>query len=216
MNGQSIYIVYFYVVTVTGACGGTAIIPTENGEVAMDQVFAPWRIEWVERSGKNESFDGCVFCELPDCGADREHYLLARGEYAYVLLNNYPYNPGHAMIIPHEHTGEYRDLDRESLLAKERLVQRTIDAMEDALEPDGYNVGYNVGSAAAGGSIGDHLHAHVVPRWESDTNFMPVVGDTKVIVEAVTDTYDRLHEAFAAQEGVESRGAEAAVHVTAP
>jgi len=179
----------------------------------MDQVFAPWRIEWVERSGREEAFEGCVFCELPEREADREHNLLARGDRAYVLLNNYPYNPGHAMVIPYEHTGEYRDLDAESLLAKERLVQRTLRAMDGALAPDGYNVGYNLGDAA-GGSIGDHLHAHVVPRWEGDTNFMPVVGDTKVIVEAVAETYDRLHEAFATQEGVEDRGTDRAVAVT--
>jgi len=179
----------------------------------MDQVFAPWRIEWVERSDREEAFEGCVFCELPEREADREHNLLARGDRAYVLLNNYPYNPGHTMVIPYEHTGEYRGLDGESLLAKERLVQRTLRAMDDALAPDGYNVGYNLGDAA-GGSIGDHLHAHVVPRWEGDTNFMPVVGDTKVIVEAVAETYDRLHEALVAQDGVEDRGADRAAAVT--
>ncbi|PSQ32736.1 HIT family hydrolase [Halobacteriales archaeon SW_10_68_16] len=179
----------------------------------MDQVFAPWRIEWVERSDRDEEFEGCVFCALPERDADREYNLLARGERAYVLLNNYPYNPGHAMVIPHEHTGAYRDLDAEALLAKERLVQRTMAAMDDALAPEGYNVGYNLGDGA-GGSIDDHLHAHIVPRWEGDTNFMPVVGETKVIVEAVTETYDRLHEAFAAQDGVEDRGEERAVVVT--
>ena len=179
----------------------------------MDQVFAPWRIEWVERPERNEDIEGCVFCTLPEREADRENNLLARGNGAYVLLNNYPYNPGHAMVIPHEHTGEYRDLDAETLLAKERLLQRTIEAMDTALSPDGYNVGYNLGSGA-GGSIDDHLHAHVVPRWAGDTNFMPVVGDTKVIVEAVTETYDRLHEAFGAQDGVRDRGDGRAVVVT--
>jgi len=179
----------------------------------MEQVFAPWRIEWVERSDKNEEFEGCVFCEIPDRTGDRENNLLARGERAYVLLNNYPYNPGHAMVVPREHTGEYGDLDPETLLAKEQLVQRTIDAMDEALGPDGYNVGYNLGGSAAGGSIGDHLHAHVVPRWEGDTNFMPTVSDTKVIVEAVADTYDRLHEAFGAQDGVRVGDEDQAVEI---
>jgi ATP adenylyltransferase len=178
----------------------------------MEQIFAPWRIDWVERTERE--FEGCTFCALPDAeGTDREWNLLARGEDAYVLLNNYPYNPGHAMVIPHTHTGEYRDLDADALLAKERLVQRTVDAMETALGPDGYNVGYNLGDTAAGGSIGEHLHAHVVPRWEGDTNFMPTVSDTTVIVEAVTDTYDRLHEAFGEQDGVRVTEETAAVLV---
>jgi ATP adenylyltransferase len=179
----------------------------------MDQVFAPWRIDWVERSEPDEGGDDCVFCALPDSEADRENNLLARGEYAYVLLNNYPYNPGHAMVIPYEHTGTYQSLDEASLLGKERLVQQTIDALETAMEPDGYNVGYNLGGDAAGGSIDDHLHAHIVPRWSGDTNFMPAIGDTKVIVEAVTDTYDRLHSAFGEQNGVESEGPDDAVRV---
>jgi ATP adenylyltransferase len=179
----------------------------------MDRVFAPWRIDWVERDDRNADLDGCVFCVLLEDDADREHGVVARTDGAYVLLNNYPYNPGHAMVIPEAHTGDYRALDDDALFAKERLLQRTIDAMDAALGPDGYNVGYNLGGGAAGGSIGDHLHAHVVPRWSGDTNFMPVVSDTKVIVEAVAETYDRLHEAFAAQDGAAREGPDDAVVV---
>ncbi len=179
----------------------------------MDQVFAPWRIDWVERDDRNEEFEDCVFCEVPERSADRDNLLLVRGENAYVMLNNYPYNPGHAMVIPTVHAGDYRDLDDAALLAKERLLQRTIDAMETALEPDGFNVGYNLGGSAAGGSIGEHLHAHVVPRWTGDTNFMPVVADTKVIVEAVDETYGRLRHAFADQDGVTADGEDRAVVV---
>jgi len=178
----------------------------------MDELFAPWRIEWVER--ESPEFDDCVFCALPGAdGTDRDRCILACGDRAYVLLNTHPYNPGHAMVIPREHTGEYRDLDSETLLAKERLVQRTIDAMDTTLSPDGYNVGYNLGGNAAGGSIDDHIHAHVVPRWEGDTNFMPTIGRTNVIVEAVDDTYGRLHEAFRAQDGVRTSDGECAIVV---
>ncbi|WP_267163832.1 HIT family protein [Halovenus salina] len=177
----------------------------------MEQVFAPWRIDWVERSDKNEAFEDCVFCELPDHDDDRENHLLARGDCAYVLLNNYPYNPGHAMVIPHQHTGAYQDLDPDELLAVDRLLQRTLDAMDDAFAPDGYNVGYNLGGDAAGGSIDDHLHAHVVPRWSGDTNFMPVIGETNVIVEAVDDSYERLHDALAAQDGTTTLDEQSAV-----
>ncbi|WP_115864832.1 HIT family protein [Halorussus litoreus] len=171
----------------------------------MDQIFAPWRIDWVERDDKNPDVEECVFCELPDRDADREHRILARNDRAVVMLNNSPYNPGHAMVIPDEHTGDYRDLDDETLLDHARLKQRTFEALDDALDPDGFNAGLNLGRGA-GGSIGDHLHSHVVPRWEGDTNFMPVVSDTKVVVEALDETYDRVREAFAEQAGVDGSG----------
>ncbi|MEF8851969.1 MAG: HIT domain-containing protein [Haloarculaceae archaeon] len=173
----------------------------------MDQVFAPWRIEWVEREGTDD-VDGCVFCVFAEGDRERdcERRVVARSASAFVLLNNYPYNPGHAMVIPETHTGDYRDLDEDVLLDHARLKQRTFDALEDGMDPDAYNAGLNLGGSAAGGSIDDHLHTHVVPRWEGDTNFMPVVADTSVIVEAVDDTYDRLHDAFADLPGAEYRG----------
>lgn len=177
----------------------------------MDQVFAPWRIEWVERESGGHDAD-CVFCAVLADDADRTNRLVARSEHAFVLLNNYPYSPGHAMVIPHRHTGEYGDLEGEELLNHARLKQRTFDALERAFSPDGFNAGLNLGQGA-GGSIDDHLHTHVVPRWEDDTNFMPVIGDTKVIVQALEDSYDRLREAFGEQEGVEDRGPERAVRI---
>ncbi|WP_435359435.1 HIT family protein [Haloarchaeobius sp. DFWS5] len=166
----------------------------------MDQVFAPWRIDWVERDG-GDGIDGCPFCVLPEREADRENRIVARSEHAFVLLNNYPYNPGHAMVIPAAHGGEYTELADEVLLDHAKLKQRTLDALADAMGPDAFNTGLNLGGGASGGSIDDHLHTHVVPRWNGDTNFMPVVADTKVIVEGLEDTYDRLHAAFAAQDG---------------
>lgn len=178
----------------------------------MDQVFAPWRIEWVERDDKNEDVEDCVFCELPERDDDRAHRIVARSEHAYVMFNNYPYNPGHAMVVPRQHTGDYRDLSEEVLLDHARLKQRTFEALDTGLGPDGFNAGLNLGRGA-GGSIDDHLHTHVVPRWEGDTNFMPVVADTKVIVEALDDTYDRVREAFAEQEGTIDQGPDRAVNV---
>ncbi|MDL5362722.1 HIT domain-containing protein [Halalkalicoccus sp. NIPERK01] len=165
----------------------------------MEQVFAPWRIEWVERDEKNPEVD-CVFCAFEAEDADRENRVVARSDHAFALLNNYPYNPGHVMVIPKRHTGEYAALPEDELLDHARLKQRTLRAIEAAFAPDGVNAGYNFGRGA-GGSIEDHLHAHVVPRWEGDTNFMPVIGDTKVIVEALEETYDRLHGAFGELEG---------------
>jgi ATP adenylyltransferase len=182
----------------------------------MDQVFAPWRIEWVEREGGNDDVDGCVFCAFADQerDRDRDRQVVARSERCYVLLNNYPYNPGHVMVIPEVHTGAYRELDDAVLLDHARLKQRTLDALSDGLSPDAYNAGINLGGGAAGGSIGEHLHTHVVPRWDGDTNFMAVVADTQVIVEAVADTYERLHEAFAGQDGATVDGEDHAVDLT--
>ena len=165
----------------------------------MDQVFAPWRIEWVERDTPPAEQDDCVFCAFAHSESDRESRVVARGDHGFVLLNNYPYNPGHTMVIPSRHTDEYTALSDEELLGHSQLKQRTLRAIETAFSPDGVNVGYNLGTGA-GGSI-EHIHGHVVPRWEGDTNFMAVVGDTQVIVEALEDSYDRLHAAFAAQDG---------------
>jgi Diadenosine tetraphosphate (Ap4A) hydrolase and other HIT family hydrolases len=181
----------------------------------MDQVFAPWRIEWVEREEQNPDVD-CVFCAFRDADADRENRVVARSERSFVLLNNYPYNPGHVMVIPHTHTGEYGDLDEETLLDHAQLKQRTFAALEAGMKPNAFNAGLNLGGSAAGGSIDDHLHTHVVPRWEGDTNFMPVVSDTQVIVEAVENTYERLHAAFADQAETSVPGPESAVHIEAP
>ena len=165
----------------------------------MDQLFAPWRIEWVKRGGENPDIEGCVFCELPERTADRQNLIVARSEHAFVLLNNYPYNPGHVMVIPRTHTGDYGELTDEVLLDHARLKTRTLRALDETMEPEGFNVGLNLGRAA-GGSIGDHLHTHVVPRWIGDTNFMAVADDTTVIVEALDDTYDHLLEAFGEME----------------
>ncbi len=174
----------------------------------MDQIFAPWRIEWVERDPDADDIDGCPFCVLPDRDADRESRIVARSEHSFVILNNYPYNPGHAMVIPRRHTGEWRTLSAAELLDHARVKVATIGALHDGLGPDGINSGLNLGRAS-GGSIHDHLHTHIVPRWAGDTNFMPILSETKVIVQAVEETYDRLHEAFAAQPNAQvgDRGA---------
>ncbi len=163
----------------------------------MDRLFAPWRIEYVTR--EDDDIEGCPFCVLPDREDAREALIVAESEHAFALLNNAPYNPGHLMVIPRTHTGAYTDLDDETLLDHARLKRRTISALEDAFDPDGVNAGLNLGEVS-GGSIHDHLHTHLVPRWGGDTNFMPIVSETKVIVQALEESYDQLHEAFAACE----------------
>ena len=179
----------------------------------MDQIFAPWRIDWVERDDKNADLEGCPFCVLPERDDDRSNLVVAESDASVVILNNYPYNPGHAMVIPRRHVGSYAELTEAELLDHARLKQVTLRALDAGLHPDGVNTGMNLGDGA-GGSIGDHIHTHIVPRWTGDTNFMPVVGDSKVIVEAVDDTYERLHEGFAAQPEASVDGPETAVRVS--
>lgn len=176
----------------------------------MDQLFAPWRIDWVARDDDADASE-CAFCTIPERDDHRAALMVATAERGYVLLNNYPYNPGHALIIPHRHVEGYDDLDPEELLTNGQLVQRTIRAMEAAMHPDGFNVGLNLG-LGAGGSI-DHLHVHVVPRWSEDTNFMAVVGETKVIVQALDETYELLHDAFADQQGSTVESTDRAVRI---
>lgn len=175
----------------------------------MEQVFAPWRIEWVRR---DKELDGCVFCEMRDSDDDRDALVVARSSRSFVVLNNSPYNPGHVMVVPHAHTGDYAALDDETLLDHARLKRATFDALRASFDPDGFNVGLNLGDAS-GGSIDDHLHTHVVPRWEGDTNFMPVTSDTKVIVQALEESYDELREGFAALDSTRDDG-EGAVYLS--
>ncbi len=168
----------------------------------MEQVFAPWRIEWVRREKEGE---GCVFCRMRDTDDDRSERIVARSSRSFVVLNNSPYNPGHVMVVPHTHTGDYAALDDETLLDHARLKRATFEALRAAFDPDGFNTGLNLGEGA-GGSIDDHLHTHVVPRWRDDTNFMPVTSDTKVIVQALEESYDELREGFASLDGAETDG----------
>lgn len=173
----------------------------------MDELFAPWRIDWVER--EEQPPEGCPFCVLPDQDADVDSRIVARGDHNFVLLNNYPYNPGHAMVIPYDHTGEWGALDDATMLEHGQLKAATMEALRGAMGPHGFNTGMNLGGSAAGGSVDDHVHTHVVPRWGGDTNFMPVISDTKVIVEAVARTYDRLHESFRGLDCAVDEAAEA-------
>ena len=160
----------------------------------MDELFAPWRIEWVKRNSPADA-EGCPFCSIPKATDAREVLVVARSEHSYLLLNNSPYNPGHVMAIPYRHVTEYPELTDEELLDQARLVQRAIEGMRQAMNPDGFNTGCNLGRDG-GGSI-DHLHRHVVPRWAGDTNFMAVIDETKVIVQALEETYDVLTAALA-------------------
>ncbi len=160
----------------------------------MDALWSPWRMEYLE-AARDAPAEGCVFCELlegGDAGGDR---VLARDDLAFVTLAKYPYNPGHLLILPVRHTGDPEDLSEEEESAIGRMLRRSLRALREAADPQGFNVGVNLGRVAGAG-IPEHLHWHVVPRWGGDTNFMPVVGQTRVLPELLQETFAKLRPRF--------------------
>ncbi|MBW3625755.1 MAG: HIT domain-containing protein [Armatimonadetes bacterium] len=159
----------------------------------MEKLWAPWRMAYVGKS--NEPTSGCIFCTKPEEDRDEENYLVHRGETMFIMLNAFPYNTGHLMIVPYRHLADMRDLNPEELLEWMTLSQRALSALEAAFKPEAYNLGINLGRPAGAG-IADHVHLHIVPRWNGDTNFMPVIGDVKVLPEALEQSYHKLKAAF--------------------
>jgi len=152
---------------------------------------------YIQAAKEQGDDDGCIFCDLPAEGDDERTKILVRGELAFVILNSFPYNPGHLMVAPFRHVGELEELREEELRDGDRLLQRAVRALREEMSPDGFNLGMNLGRVAGAGVPG-HLHWHVVPRWNGDTNFMPVVGQTRVLPESLEDTYGKLHRRFGA------------------
>ncbi|MGA2283752.1 MAG: HIT domain-containing protein [Candidatus Dormibacteria bacterium] len=168
----------------------------------MRQLWAPWRMAYV--TGDAPASDGCFICAAADAGAS-DGLVIERAERTVTLLNRFPYTSGHVMVAPRRHAADLRDLTPEEGLALLEATQRALDAISAEMQPGGFNVGFNLG-AAAGASV-DHLHLHVVPRWGSDTNFMPVLADVKVVPEHLEITARRLRQALASKRGL---GGEAA------
>jgi ATP adenylyltransferase len=161
----------------------------------VDQLWAPWRMELVS---KGEAPSGCIFCDLPLERDDRKNLILGRTGRTFAMLNKYPYNNGHLMVIPRMHASDVHalpDADYQELSDMLRVALRLVGR---AYAPQGANLGMNLGRVAGAG-IADHLHWHVVPRWGGDTNFMPVLADTKVMVEHLNATWDRLRPLFDAE-----------------
>ena len=155
-------------------------------------LWAPWRIEYVRGPKPGE----CIFCAAAASDDDARHHVVHRGDRALVMLNAFPYASGHLMVAPHRHVASLEDLEAEERDELGELTVRALRALRAALRPDGFNVGVNLGEVAGAG-FADHVHQHVVPRWEGDVNFMPVVGDTRVLPEALADTRDAVARAFA-------------------
>jgi ATP adenylyltransferase len=153
----------------------------------MEQLWAPWRLEYIQGA---DELEGCAFCraaELPD----EEGLAVHRGVLAFVVLNKYPYAVGHLMVAPLRHVGELGELTSDEALEIHRLVATSLGVLAQAMRPQGYNLGWNLGRIAGAGIV-DHVHEHVVPRWAGDTNFMPVLADVKVMPEALAETRRKL------------------------
>ncbi len=158
-----------------------------------DQMWSPWRSAYIERAEgeKATAGQGSVFARREAEGDDEKNLIVWRGAHVFVIMNLYPYNNGHLLIVPYREVARYEDLTADEQIAIAQATERCIRWLRRALNPEGFNVGMNLG-AAAGAGIPEHLHVHVVPRWRGDTNFMPTTADVKVIPEALQATYRKL------------------------
>lgn len=159
----------------------------------MENLWAPWRMEYI--AGHDKKVDGCVFCEAIKNPDDHANHIVFRGKYSFVILNKFPYNNGHIMIIPNQHTNDWLKLPDNVQAECYKMINLSISAIRKVFSPDALNLGMNLGKAAGAG-IDEHVHFHILPRWEGDTNFMPVIAGTKVISESLDSAYTKLKQAF--------------------
>jgi ATP adenylyltransferase len=168
----------------------------------MENLWAPWRMAFI--TPETPPPPGCIFCTLPAEHRDAENYILYRGEHCFMMLNRYPYNNGHLMIAPFQHVETIEKLDAATLAELMAQAQLALKALRQLMHPDGFNMGINEGKVAGAG-FAEHMHYHIVPRWNGDTNFMPVIADIKVIPEHLDTVYAQLKqtiEGILAQEKV--------------
>lgn len=161
----------------------------------MEQLWSPWRMEYIENPpGEN----GCIFCVRIDEENDFDNLILYRGSGAFVILNRYPYTNGHMMVVPVEHVPSLTDLDENTLSEMMLLVKKALQTLEDVYSAESFNVGVNIGEPAGAG-VADHVHIHALARWAGDTSFMTATASTRVIPETLEDTYNRLKTAWKAK-----------------
>ena len=161
----------------------------------MNRLWAPWRMTYV---GGSSAPAGCIFCDLPRAANDRENLILGRTASTFAILNRYPYSNGHLMVVPARHVSSVQDLNSAEFAELGESLRKAVRLVEKSYAPQGFNLGMNLGRVAGAG-IADHLHWHAVPRWNGDTNFMPVLGDVKVMIEHLYASWDRLRPLFDAE-----------------
>lgn len=157
----------------------------------MKTIWAPWRMEYILSTKPKE----CIFCEKPKENKDRDNLILFRNDSCFVIMNKYPYNNAHIMVVPYFHTSSFDGLSLKELHSLMDITKYSVDCLKEAFMPEGFNIGINLG-VVAGAGIEEHIHIHIVPRWGGDTNFMTVVGEVRVIPEHILDTYDKLYHIF--------------------
>ncbi len=157
----------------------------------MKRIWAPWRMQFIRMKKPK----GCFLCENPGQNDDVQNYILYRGSKNFVILNGYPYNPGHLMVAPYRHVADLEELTEEERNEHFEIVSRCVKVLRQEYNSEGFNIGMNL-RRVSGAGIADHVHTHIVPRWQGDTNFMPVLADVKVLPEALTETYERLKGKF--------------------
>ena len=162
--------------------------------MAKQRIWAPWRFAYVKDAGKHVE-EECIFCAKPAEGDDEANLIVHRGERCFVILNKFPYTNGHLMVAPYEHLATLPELDAETLAEMMALAQRAMTILESTYQPHGYNVGFNQGRVAGAG-VEHHIHMHVVPRWGGDTNFMPVLADTRVMPQTLEQSFEALAGSF--------------------
>ena len=153
----------------------------------MKQLWAPWRMEYIN----SEKSDECIFCSLSKENNDAKNYILYRGQSVFIIMNIFPYNSAHLMVSPFQHIGCLTKLNAAENKEINQLTHRCIEILRAAINPEGFNIGYNIGKAGGAG-YDEHIHCHIVPRWIGDTNFMPVLAETKVHPEHLKATYNKL------------------------
>jgi ATP adenylyltransferase len=157
----------------------------------MKRIWAPWRIQYIRSSVQN----GCIFCEKPKENEDEKNMILFHGDYNFVIMNAFPYNPGHLMVVPYRHLGRLEDMKAAERNEHYAIVSQAVGILRELTHTDNFNIGMNLGRVAGAG-IADHVHTHIVPRWNGDNNFMPVIGETRVISESMADIYKSLKAKF--------------------
>lgn len=156
-------------------------------------IWAPWRMQYI----LSEKTGGCIFCDLPkqDKERDRDNLILYRSSHNFVIMNRYPYNNGHIMVVPYFHTPSFDGLTDETLLDFMKVTHYSVNCLKKAFMPEGFNIGINIGKVAGAG-LEEHMHLHMVPRWAGDTSFMTVFGEVRVVPEHIMSTYDKLFAVF--------------------